>query len=161
MSMELFLVGCYFLVELFNNNVLNIFIMASIVVFLFLCVAYKVFKSCWAYYWTWNVYDIGKVIATYHAKDYTVNVFYMHSTKYVLQYYGIKITYTFGTYQHVLIRVSLSEPQIMEKHMTNSLYQCIYVCMYVYMWVCRYISRPRVNHVNCMHMQRCGEIDVK
>ena len=35
MSMELSLVGCYFLVELFNNNVLNIFIMASIVVFVF------------------------------------------------------------------------------------------------------------------------------
>ena len=40
--------GCYYLVETFNNNMLNIFIIASVVVVVILCVVYKIFKSCWA-----------------------------------------------------------------------------------------------------------------
>ena len=39
------LVGCYILMETFNNHMFNIFIIVSAVVFVILYVVYKIFKS--------------------------------------------------------------------------------------------------------------------
>ena len=38
--------GCYVLIEIFNNHILNIFLIVSAVVFVILYVVYKIFKSC-------------------------------------------------------------------------------------------------------------------
>ena len=40
------LVGCYILMEIFNNHMLNIFLIVSAIVFVILYVVYKIFKSC-------------------------------------------------------------------------------------------------------------------